>query len=79
MLEAIEARYRQAAAELEALGDGDGLRAWEAATLGKKGWLTEALRAIGSIAPEGRAAYGKRVNEIKQGLLAAYEAREALA
>jgi phenylalanyl-tRNA synthetase alpha chain len=78
MLEAVEARYGQAAAELETIGEGEALRAWEAATLGKKGWLTEALRAIGSIAPEGRAAYGKRVNEIKGALAAAYEAREAL-
>jgi phenylalanyl-tRNA synthetase alpha chain len=34
--------------------------------LGKKGLVTEKLRALSAIAPEQRPAYGKAVNEIKQ-------------
>jgi phenylalanyl-tRNA synthetase alpha chain len=34
--------------------------------LGKKGLVTEKLRALSSVAPEERPAYGKSVNEIKQ-------------
>ena len=78
MQDSLEARYAQAAAELESIADADALRAWEQATLGRKGWLTEALRGIGAVPAEQRAAFGKRANEIKTALLAAYESREAL-
>jgi phenylalanyl-tRNA synthetase alpha chain len=78
MLETLETRYKDAAAALEGIGDATALDAWEAATLGKKGWLTEALRGIGGVAAEERAAFGKRVNEMKQALVVVYEARAAL-
>jgi phenylalanyl-tRNA synthetase alpha chain len=44
--------------------------------LGRKGVLAEASKSMGKLAPEDRAAAGKRLNEAKQKLEAAYDARK---
>jgi len=75
-LEQLESTYTQAAAELSKITSGDALEAWERRYLGKKGEITLALRSVGQIAPEERAAFGKRANEIKNALGAAYSERE---
>ena len=67
-LEQLESTYTQAAAELSKITSGDALEAWERRYLGKKGEITLALRSVGQIAPEERAAFGKRANEIKNAL-----------
>jgi phenylalanyl-tRNA synthetase alpha chain len=74
----LETRYQESLAGLAGVNSGETLAAWEAATLGKKGWLTEALRSVGAQPADQRAAYGKRANEIKGALLAAYAEREEL-
>ena len=74
----LDVLQKEALAELESANDGDSLNAWASKFTGKKGQLTAALKKIGSLAPEERADYGKRVNEIKQQLLEAQEEREAL-
>jgi phenylalanyl-tRNA synthetase alpha chain len=71
----LEQLQSSALAELEGISGSDALRDWEAHYLGKKGTVTQALKSIGSLPAEERSAFGKRVNEIKESLLAAYEER----
>jgi phenylalanyl-tRNA synthetase alpha chain len=79
MLEQLRQLEQEAAAALEGAADDEALSAWRSAYLGRKGQVTEAVKVIGSLAPEDRPAYGRRLNEVKRALEEAYEARnEAL-
>ncbi len=78
MLEQLENLYQQALAEIEQIADAESLRAWEIGYLGKKGSITQMLRSTGQLPPEQRATFGKRANQIKEELAAAYTAREKL-
>ena len=79
MVEQLNALEREARAALEAIADEHALAAWRSAYLGRKGRVTEAVKALGTLPREERPAYGRRVNELKQSLEAAYEAQvEAL-
>ncbi len=64
-------------AALAAAGD---LRAWDAvrvAVLGRSGSLTGLLKELGKVAPEERRARGAALNELKEALTAAIDARRA--
>jgi phenylalanyl-tRNA synthetase alpha chain len=64
-------------AALAAAGD---LRAWDAvrvAVLGRSGSLTGLLKELGRVAPEERRARGAALNELKEALTAAIDARRA--
>lgn len=74
----LESVYSAALAELEHATTSDAVREWEIKYLGKSGTLTQLLRGVGQIPKEERAAFGKRANEIKEALNAAYEARVEL-
>jgi phenylalanyl-tRNA synthetase alpha chain len=78
MSEQLDTRYQESLSALAGVNSAATLAEWEAATLGKKGWLTDALRSVGAQPADQRAAYGKRANEIKGALLAAYAEREEL-
>jgi phenylalanyl-tRNA synthetase alpha chain len=75
MLEKLGKLEQEARAELENVGDVESLAAWRSAYLGRSGKATEAVKAIGTLSPEERPAYGRRVNEIKLGLETAHGAR----
>ncbi|MGD8624962.1 MAG: phenylalanine--tRNA ligase subunit alpha [Anaerolineae bacterium] len=77
MFTELEKLEEAAQSALEAADDQDGLAAWRSAYLGRKGQVTEAVKAVGKLPPEDRPAYGRRANQVKQALEAAYEAREA--
>jgi phenylalanyl-tRNA synthetase alpha chain len=77
MLEQLRQLEAEALSALESVGDGDGLRAWNQRYLGKKGALTPFLRGMRQLPPAERPQVGQAVNEIKQALTAAFEAREA--
>jgi phenylalanyl-tRNA synthetase alpha chain len=66
---------REALQALEAIDDEGALTGWRTSYLGRKGEVTEAVKALGSLSPGERPAYGRRVNEVKQALEAGYEAR----
>jgi len=70
----LEAR---ALAELNAATDEAGLQAWNTRLFGDKGELTAALKALGTLPKDQRAAYGQAVNRVKQNLLAAEEQKKA--
>ena len=79
MIARLDELEREAQAALEQVADEEALLAWRSAYLGRKGRVTEAVKAIGALPREDRPAYGRRVNEIKRALEAAYEAKvEAL-
>jgi phenylalanyl-tRNA synthetase alpha chain len=64
-------------AALAAAGD---LRAWDAVrvgVLGRNGTLTQKLKELGRVAPEERRARGAALNEVKEAVTAAIEARRA--
>jgi phenylalanyl-tRNA synthetase alpha chain len=79
MLEQLNELEREADEALEVVADETALLAWRSTYLGRKGRVTEAVKGIGALPPEERPAYGRRANEVKQGLEAAYEVKvEAL-
>ncbi len=66
----------QAQAELADAKDEGQLEAWRIKWLGRKGLVPAAIKKIGSLPKEARAAYGQAVNQLKQAVQAAYEARK---
>lgn len=70
-----EAISAEALARIHASGDSASLEALRVEYLGKKGRLTGALRALGSLAAAERPAFGQRVNKAKQALDEALAAR----
>jgi phenylalanyl-tRNA synthetase alpha chain len=65
----------QAQADIEAAGDLAALDAVRVRALGKKGFLTDALKGLGALPAEVRRAAGARINAGKQQLEAALAAR----
>ena len=50
------------------------------AALGRKGRVSELMQGLGALPPEERKSYGQAVNSLKEGVVAALEAkREVLA
>jgi phenylalanyl-tRNA synthetase alpha chain len=77
MLEELHELESSALSALKLVADSDALRAWNQKYLGKKGALTPFLRGMGKLPPQERPQVGRAVNEVKQSLLAAFEAKEA--
>ena len=73
MLEQLDKLEQEARATLQTADDEAALTAWQRAHLGRKGTVTEAVKAIGSLPSDQRPAYGRRVNEVKRTLESAYE------
>ncbi len=67
---------QRALKELEACADELALHAWNGRYLGKTGEVTLALKRIGELPAADRPAYGQKVNQVKQTLLAAAEQQE---
>ncbi len=76
MLRHLDDIREQALAALEAVPDPAGLDAWRIKHLGKKSALNQILRDVGKLPREERPAAGKRGNEVKLALEAAYEAKK---
>lgn len=76
MLNELEAKYQEALQQLETAVSTTDLEAWYRNTLGKKGAIYLLTRQMGQIDPADRPAFGRRLNEVKQELEAAYSAQE---
>jgi phenylalanyl-tRNA synthetase alpha chain len=76
MAEQLEAIQTQALSALDGVHDEDALRAWYAAHLAKKSPLMTLLGDLGKLPKEQRAEIGRRANEVKRALEAAYAAQE---
>ena len=77
MLEQLEQLGQNALTTLKESADSKLLESWHSQFLGKKGELTLILRRVGEISKEDRPAFGKRANEIKRDLEAAYESQHS--
>ena len=66
MLAQLVELEKEAQAALYAVADEQALAGWYGAYLGRKGKITEAVKALGSLQREDRPAYGQRVNEAKR-------------
>ncbi len=77
MLEQLENLRVEALALLEAVTDSETLDGWEKRIIGRKGEVTLMTRRVGELPREERPAFGKRANQIKQELAAAYQEKAA--
>jgi phenylalanyl-tRNA synthetase alpha chain len=75
MLEQLDRLEQEAGTALEAVPGEELLAVWRSGYLGRKGKITEAVKALGSLPRDQRPAYGRRVNELKRALEAAFEAK----
>lgn len=75
----LAALEKTALAELNACTDESALRAWNTRYFGDQGEVKQALRGIGSVPKDQRAAYGQEVNRIKDALSKLYEEVKAKA
>lgn len=73
MLDKLEQIYAQSLDELQKIASTSGLEAWYRETLGRKGQVIRMTREVGRLSQEERPIFGRRVNEIKQELLEAYQ------
>lgn len=78
MLDQLETVAATARTELEQIGASEALDSWNSKYIGRKGEITQMLRRVSELAPEQRPAFGKRANQLKQELEAAYEQKAAL-
>lgn len=72
MVNELESLYQEACTALAEVKDSQALEAWEAHYIGRKGVVTLALRSVGNLPKEERAAFGKRANEIRDALEQTY-------
>jgi len=77
MLEKLEALGQTAQTELEQIDSGDALAHWNSQYIGRKGEITQMLRRVGELPKEERPTFGKRANQLKQELEAAFAKKEA--
>lgn len=71
---------REALSSLHTINTSEALQAWQGKYFGtkrNKGALDQAMAALGALSKEERPAFGKRANEVKQTLTAAFEAKQA--
>jgi phenylalanyl-tRNA synthetase alpha chain len=76
MLDQLDKILSEALTALAGVHDEDALRAWYAAHLGKRSPVMTALGDLGKLPKEQRAEQGRRSNEVKRALEAAYAERE---
>jgi phenylalanyl-tRNA synthetase alpha chain len=69
----LEQTATQALSTLEAVADSKAMEGWYVTYLGRKGAITQLIRRVGELPKEERPAFGRRANEVKVELDAAYE------
>ncbi|WP_205703896.1 phenylalanine--tRNA ligase subunit alpha [Candidatus Chloroploca sp. Khr17] len=67
---------QEAAIALESVGDLAALAEWKSTYTGKSGALTRVSRSLGTLPVEQRPEFGRRVNQLREQLEAAYAAAE---
>ncbi|PZQ18699.1 MAG: phenylalanine--tRNA ligase subunit alpha [Rhodanobacter denitrificans] len=77
-MDELSSRVEQALAAINGAVTLEALDAERVAVLGKSGFVTEQLKALGKLQPDVRKAAGERINQAKESLLAAIAARRAV-
>ncbi len=75
MLEQLDQIKMRALSDLETVQDEETLQAWKVACLGRSSPLMKTFDGLRDVPKEERPALGRRANEVKQALEAAFEAR----
>ena len=75
MTEQLEQIERQALGELESVQDDEALQRWKVTHLGRSSPLMKTFDGLGKLSKEERPVIGRRANEVKQALEAAFESR----
>lgn len=78
MLQQLEQLHQDALGEIEKITAAETLQGWESKYIGRKGDVTTLVRSVGQLPKEERAVFGKRANEIKDELTAAFARQEEL-
>jgi phenylalanyl-tRNA synthetase alpha chain len=78
MLRQLEQLHQDALGEIEKIIAAEALQEWESKYIGRKGDVTTLVRSVGQLPKEERANFGKRANEIKDQLTAAFSRQEEL-
>lgn len=73
MLEELNETHQRSLNSLRRIKTSDELEDWYRKTLGRKGEITLLTRQVGQLDPKDRPTFGKRVNEVKKELEAAYQ------
>lgn len=73
MLEQLDKIERQALADLAAVQDEDSLQRWKVAHIGRSSPLMKTFDQMGGLTKEERPVIGRRANQVKQALEAAFE------
>jgi phenylalanyl-tRNA synthetase alpha chain len=76
--QALEQVANEGLSTLELASDSKALESWYTTYLGRKGRITQMVRRVGELPKEERPAFGRRANEIKDELEAAYEKQAQL-
>lgn len=76
MLEQLEELRSNASDRLQTIDSTAGLEEWFRDVLGRKGELTQLAKQVGKLDASERPAAGKRINEIKESLQGAFDARQ---
>ncbi len=76
MLAELDQIYAESLDALQEAGTTAALDAWYRQTLGKKGSVYLLTRQMGQLTAEERPVFGRRLNDVKNDLQAAYDARE---
>ncbi|HBS28319.1 MAG TPA: phenylalanine--tRNA ligase subunit alpha [Phycisphaerales bacterium] len=77
MIEGLDALEREGLASLATAGDAEALERWRIEFVGGSGRVKQALGALKDVPKPDKPGYGKRANEVKQSLDAAFEERRA--
>jgi phenylalanyl-tRNA synthetase alpha chain len=75
MTEQLEQTERQALGELESVQDDEALQRWKVTHLGRSSPLMKTFDGLGKLSKEERPIVGRRANEVKRALEAAFEER----
>ena len=78
MLEQAEQMVEEIKVKIKSAVDSGVLNDLRVAMLGKKGQITDMMKAMKDLSPEERPAFGKRVNELRQIITDALEARQTV-
>lgn len=76
MQQELKQLLETASSMVASLDNSQALYDYKVTLLGKKGQLTEVLKALGTVAPEDRPAIGQLVNEVKNKLTQLFEQKE---
>lgn len=78
MIDELEQAYQKADTALAEAENSETLSEWYRATLGRKGSIQLMTRNFGALSAEEKPLFGRKINEVKSALQAAFESKESV-